>query len=38
MSKQVGDSNSGGFNLSEWALNNRGLVLYAMIALAIIGA
>ncbi len=26
------------FNLSEWALHNRGLVLYVMIALAIIGA
>ncbi len=26
------------FNLSEWALHNRGLVLYAMIAVAIIGA
>ena len=25
------------FNLSEWALHNRGLVLYAMIALAVIG-
>ena len=43
MSKQTGDTASsasagGGFNLSEWALHNRGLVLYAMIALAIIGA
>jgi len=26
------------FNLSEWALTNRALVLYAMIAMAIIGA
>src|SRR5690606_36502918 len=26
------------FNLSEWALNNRGLVLYAMVAVALIGA
>jgi len=26
------------FNLSEWALHNRGLVLYAMVALAVIGA
>ncbi|MBD9370268.1 efflux RND transporter permease subunit [Xanthomonas sp. XNM01] len=26
-----------GFNLSEWALHNRGLVLYTMIALALIG-
>ncbi|GAB3515700.1 efflux RND transporter permease subunit [Pseudoxanthomonas daejeonensis] len=26
------------FNVSEWALHNRGLVLYAMIALAIIGS
>ncbi|KAF1705727.1 efflux RND transporter permease subunit [Pseudoxanthomonas suwonensis] len=25
------------FNVSEWALHNRGLVLYAMIALAVIG-
>jgi len=25
------------FNLSEWALHNRGLVLYAMVALAVIG-
>ena len=27
-----------GFNLSAWALHNRGLVLYFMIAVAIIGA
>ena len=26
------------FNVSEWALHNRGLVLYAMIAMALIGA
>jgi multidrug efflux pump len=26
------------FNLSAWALNNRGLVLYAMILLALVGA
>ena len=26
------------FNLSEWALGNRGLVLYAMIVLALVGA
>jgi multidrug efflux pump len=26
------------FNLSEWALGNRGLVLYAMLLLAILGA
>jgi multidrug efflux pump len=26
------------FNLSEWALRNRGIVLYFMVALAIIGA
>ncbi len=26
------------FNLSEWALHNRGLVLYAMIVLGLIGA
>ncbi|GAB3734617.1 efflux RND transporter permease subunit [Luteimonas pelagia] len=26
------------FNLSEWALRNRGLVLYAMVVLAIVGA
>ncbi|KAF1712080.1 multidrug transporter AcrB [Pseudoxanthomonas kalamensis DSM 18571] len=26
------------FNVSEWALTNRGLVLYAMIVLAIVGA
>ncbi|MGV8961462.1 MAG: efflux RND transporter permease subunit [Stenotrophomonas sp.] len=26
------------FNLSEWALNNRALVLFAMIAMAVIGA
>ena len=25
------------FNLSAWALHNRGLVLYAMVLLAIIG-
>ena len=37
MSKPESTSTGGGFNLSEWALNNRGLVLYAMIALAIIG-
>jgi multidrug efflux pump len=27
-----------GFNLSEWALRNRALVLYAMIVMALIGA
>src|SRR6478672_210481 len=26
------------FNLSEWALRNRGLVLYAMLLLAVLGA
>ena len=26
------------FNLSEWALHNRGLVLYAMLLLALLGA
>ena len=26
------------FNLSEWSLNNRGLVLYAMVLLAVVGA
>ena len=26
------------FNVSEWALHNRGLVLYFMVALAIIGS
>jgi multidrug efflux pump len=26
------------FNLSEWALGNRGLVLYAMLVLALVGA
>ena len=26
------------FNLSAWALRNRGLVLYAMIVLALVGA
>ena len=26
------------FNLSEWALNNRALVVYAMLLLALIGA
>ncbi len=25
------------FNLSEWALNNRPLVLYAMMVLALVG-
>ena len=25
------------FNLSEWALRNRALVLYAMVVLAIVG-
>ena len=29
---------SGGFNLSEWALKHRSLVLYAMIVTAILGA
>ncbi|MCB1559935.1 MAG: efflux RND transporter permease subunit [Xanthomonadales bacterium] len=42
MSNRTGDrtgaTSHGRFNLSEWALHNRGLVLYAMIALAIIGA
>jgi multidrug efflux pump len=28
----------GRFNLSAWALHNRGLVLYAMVAMALIGA
>lgn len=27
-----------GFNLSEWALHNRPLVLYAMILLGLLGA
>ncbi|MGS5727307.1 hypothetical protein ACVETK_19660, partial [Acinetobacter baumannii] len=26
------------FNLSEWALNNKGIVLYFMLLLGIIGA
>ncbi len=26
------------FNLSEWALGNRALVLFAMLAFAVIGA
>jgi multidrug efflux pump len=29
---------SSAFNLSAWSLNNRGLVLYAMVLLAIVGA
>lgn len=25
------------FNLSEWALNNKGIILYLMLLLAIVG-